>query len=164
MESLFSIVETKQFKNEVERILHLPGCVVKNTIELTFVLDKAMPGEWAQAATKDILSILKRHSEVFRNIRLNVVTWGEKVTQDVIPTAQIVMGSYFDTWEEIEDKKRAGEEELYSFLRLFQARSKIVIVFSKDGLQQQNEAACKKLLQPFLGRKLINLPLCQKFL
>ena len=59
----------------VERILHVPGNFSGGILEMTIVFDMALEPEIARGLGKNIAGSLKKHSEVFRNVRLNMVRW-----------------------------------------------------------------------------------------
>ena len=62
------------------------------------------------------------------------------------------MGRSFEVWENGDLKK--SYDELTRQLKLFYARSKIVIVLSKGDYITKEKEEVEKNLKPFLGRKM----------
>lgn len=153
------ILRQKQLKNMVERILHVPGGYSGGILEMALICDYHMPGEELKQITGDIVATLKKHSEVFRNVRLNFLKWidDEHIVKEVIPMAYVQMGTVFG-----EDEARGLEatgpkslEELTRQLKLFCARSKLVIVVTDGSYCIGNIKKVKEHFQPFLHRKMM---------
>ena len=70
-----SLTETKQLKNRVEQILHVPGNYTGKILEMEMVVDAALPKETVKETVPELLLTLKRHSKVFRNVRFNYTLW-----------------------------------------------------------------------------------------
>lgn len=74
-------------KNGVERVLHVPGNYTGGILEMTLVVDCNLPEKYVKEFVSDIAATLRMHSEVFRNVRLNLLMWksDEEMTNRVIP-------------------------------------------------------------------------------
>ena len=103
------------------------------------------------------MKALKSHSEVFRNVRLNVVWWksDEEILTEVIPMAMLQIGTPFDSYEKMAAGKRI--DLLFQNLKLFQARSKLIVLLSEGDFSIESEENCMESLKPFLGRKMLLL-------
>ena len=65
------------------------------------------------------------------------------------------MGTPFETYEKMAAEKRI--DLLFQNLKLFQARSKLIILLSEGDFGIENEENCMESLKPFLGRKMLLL-------
>lgn len=161
-----NIIERKQFKNHIERILHVPGNYQGGILEMAVVIDMSMSKDAAEERAKELVSTLKTHSEVFRNVRLNTILWkGEdEFVKEVTPLAMLQMGRFFEDYESVSVKK--NWDGLLATLKKFYARSKLIIVLTEAGtlhLEQEagvlitvdNKAEAKENLQPFLHKKML---------
>ena len=103
------------------------------------------------------MKALKSYSEVFRNVRLNVVWWksDDEILTEVIPMAMLQMGTAFDSYEKMAAGKRI--DLLFQNLKLFQARSKLIVLLSEGDFGIESEENCMESLKPFLGRKMLLL-------
>ena len=74
-------------KNGVERVLHVPGNYTGGILEMTLVIDCELDKDYVTAMAADIAGTLRAHSEIFRNVRLNLLYWesDEKFENRVIP-------------------------------------------------------------------------------
>lgn len=146
-----------QFKNTVERILHVPGNYKGGILEMAIVVDCALEKEEAKEAIKTLVKTLKSHSETFRNVRLNVVWWktDEEIVTEVIPMTMMQMGTPFDQYEQYQGQKKI--DVLFDNLKKFQARSKLILLISDGGFDVVDEEQCMESLKPFLGRKMLLL-------
>ena len=122
---------------------------------MALVLDGRFSMEQMKETAAEIAKTLKQHSEVFRNVRLNLVDWrpGEKPICRVIPLPVLMMGNFVEQEEACEGTLYA--DELFEYLRLFQARSKLILIVTSGGVKIEDEERCRKALKPFLGRKFI---------
>ena len=145
-----------QFKNSIERILHVKGNYNGGVLEMAVVIDENLEREQLQEILPQLLRTLKMHSEVFRNVRLNVVNWksDEDISEKAVPMAVAGMASYYSDYE----KYRAGKDflKLVQYLKLFQARSKIIILLTDGGYIGSMENA-KSAMQPFLDKKMMQI-------
>ena len=62
-------------KNAVERVLHVKGNYSGGILEMTLVVDCGLPQEYVCRMAADIAATLRSHSEVFRDVRLNLLFW-----------------------------------------------------------------------------------------
>ena len=123
------------------------------------VIDEELPVEVQKERCQELIGILKRHDPIFQNTRLNMIHWGSTISEENVSAPKIILGSCFMGTQEYEKLTtgacpHAGYDELLTFLRLFQARSKIIILLAKEKNTRETEES-RKLLQPFLGRKMI---------
>ncbi|MBS6397290.1 MAG: hypothetical protein KH452_09095 [Clostridiales bacterium] len=152
---LFTPIKRQRFKQMVERVLHVPGNYRGGILEMALVVDcRFSPGELKEALA-ELVRTLKQQSETFRNVRLNLVLWkpGEKIQSRVVPMSMLAMGDLADEMEGAEGELYA--DDLLSYLKLFQARAKLILVLSAGKVQVQDEQACRKACKPFLERKMI---------
>ena len=169
-----NIVQQKQFKNMVERILHGPGGYAGGILEMALVCDYHIPKQQLVEITSELVSILKKHSEVFRNVRLNVIKWIDDslIVKELAPMAYVQMGTVFRDYyrwiEQTTDMLGLTEvardlmvtgpkslQELTRQLKLFYARSKLVIVVTDGDYCVGNVKKVKEHLQPFLHRRMM---------
>ena len=150
----------------VERVLHAPGNYKGGILEMTVVFDQAVPPRKHQSMIAEIAKMLKNHSEVFRNVRLNAVLWNgeEKPCTELVPMSVLIMGKYPQDIAESkneaekitikENEQRAEITELLSYLKLFHARAKLIFLLTDGQFLIEEESACEAM-KPFLERKLI---------
>lgn len=172
-----NIIERKQLKNHIERILHVPGNFQGGILEMAVVIDMSMSKEQAEERAKELVSTLKTHSEVFRNVRLNTILWKgeEDFVKEVTPLAMLQMGRFFENYESVPVKK--NWDGLLATLKKFYARSKLIIVLTESGalLSEQetdvvsvdgekstntvipvtDKTQAKENMQPFLHKKML---------
>ena len=153
----FTPVERMQIKNAIERVLHAPGNYSGGTLEMAVVFDCNLSKSVIRQIGKDIADLLKSHSEVFRNVRLNGICWekDEVLVKELTSLPYLQMGRYFDDYECVKNRKRL--ELLTEQLKKFYARSKIILVFSDGDYQIKDERLYKESMHPFLYRKMILL-------
>ncbi|MBO5524992.1 MAG: hypothetical protein J5986_15195 [Roseburia sp.] len=154
-----SPVFLKTFKNTVERILHVPGNYTGQILEMAVVIDGSLSREQVADYLPELLGTLKIHSEVFRNVRLNVVQWqgDENITCKVSPMSMVQLSSYYEDYQQQLCKK--SFEKLISYLRLFQARAKLIILLTDGKYQVEQEELLQRAMQPFLEKKLMQVVL-----
>ena len=158
----FSLTERQRFKQQAERVLHVPGNYTGGILEMALVLDMRIPEAELKETAAELSKTLKQHSEVFRNVRLNLAEWrpGEKLTSRVVPMPMLQMGSFLEDGSspargDVPEREALLADVLFGYLKLFQARSKLILIVTAGGVQIREEEACQKALKPFLGRKLI---------
>ena len=151
----FSLAERQRFKQQVERVLHVPGNYTGGVLEMALVLDCRISEEEIKETAAELAKTLKQHSEVFRNVRLNLVEWkpDQKLSSRVVPLPMLMMGSFAENYEPCQGDIYA--DELFAYLRLFQARSKLILIVTSGEVKIHEEEVCRKSLKPFLGRKFI---------
>lgn len=152
-----SIIFDKQFTNKVEMILHSPCNIPGKMFEMTIVLDKNLSKETASEIVPHLLRVLKRHSEVFLNVRLNLLYWqdDEKMENRIVPMSMAMISSHYENYEPNVTTK--NYMALMQKLKLFHARSKLIIVVTDGKYVVEDEAELKKVMQPFLYRKVMNV-------
>ena len=130
-----NLIFRKNFKNAVERVLHVPHNYTGGILEMTFVLDYALSKECAVSMTKEIAAVLRSHSQVFQNVRLNLLHWKENevLVNQVVPISMLQLGRGLENYESLPGTGSAA------------------------GAVVLDEERTKKNLQPFLGRKSIFL-------
>lgn len=157
----WSPTERLQFKNQVERILHIQGNYTGGILEMALVLDYDMPLTSLRERSAAIIKALKMHSEVFRNVRLNVIKWvsDDCLIKEVSAFAMVQMGRIFEDYDLL--KKNGNEPKkldvLASQLQMFYARSKLILVLTNGNYCLEDKEAVCKFMQPFLHKKLLIL-------
>lgn len=147
-----------QLRNVVEKVLHMPGGLGGSMPEIALVCDYHMPREQLCARAAEIVDSLKRQSDIFRNVRLNVIKWVDDthILKEISSMAYVRMGKVFQDYGQA--GRSGGEktlQELTRQLKLFYARSKLIIVIT-DGSYTVGEAVgVQENMQPFLHRKLL---------
>lgn len=152
-----SILFSKQFTNRVERILHSPGSIPGKMFEMAVVVDESLSLSDVQNFIPKLLGILKRHSDVFLNVRLNVVKWNgdDDIKNEVVPMSIAMISSYYNEYEQ--NKKTKTYEILMNYLKLFQARAKLIIIVTDGKYKTEDEEKLNKIMQPFLNRKVMEV-------
>lgn len=151
-------VQMKLLANDVERVLHAPGNLQDGKLtEMTIVLDYKLSLEQLQNNSADIVTALKRHGEFFQNVRLNVVKWisDEEIVTEILPLAMLGIGRGMEDYMEQSHRSDKNIEELAGKLKLFHARSKLIILISDGEWQIGNADMLQANLQPFLHKKWI---------
>ena len=129
----FSPVQNMKLHHQIDRVLHVPGNYRGGILEMTMVIDCTFSKEDITTLCKDVIASCKSQSEVFRNVRLNVVKWeSEKISNEVTGLAYLQMGKYFENYcQEVPDVADKPSEDLLAYLKKFHARSKLIIVLAK---------------------------------
>lgn len=163
-------VRNLQLHNQIERVLHVQGNYRGGILEMAIVVDREYDRETARRLCTDIITSCKKQSEVFRNIRLNMVLWGKKIITETVAAAYVQMGIFFEDYESEADTEdeagRAAEEHedgedvirIMEYLKKFHARSKLIILLTPDREKMYRIAdtdRLRKALSPFLKQKLI---------
>lgn len=150
-------VALQQFKNTVERILHVPGNFTGTNLEMAVVIDGSLNKEQAETIVPELLGSLKRHSEVFGNVRLNVVDWksDEQIQTQVRPMSMVMLKSFYQEYESVKAAKRF--EKLAAYLKLYQARAKLIILITDGNYQVGSEEEVRLSMRPFLEKKLMQV-------
>lgn len=152
-----SIIFNKQFTNKVEMILHSPCNIPNKMFEMTVVLDCSLSQEKMKEVVPHLLKTLKRHSDVFANVRLNMVRWldDDSIKNQVMPMSMAMLNSYYEDYESKQVTK--DYQKLMQNLKLFHARSKLIIVLTDEKYGVKNEEELKRIMQPFLYRKVMKV-------
>lgn len=155
-----STVFLMKYKNTVDRILHVKGNYSGGILEMAVVIDHSLPKECVQNIVPQLLQTLKMHSEVFRNVRLNMVEWcsDNVITAQVSPMSMAGMSGYYDGYEQQKVKK--DFLKLVSYLKLFQARAKVIILLTDGDIEVLTQESVKAAMQPFLDKKLMQVAVC----
>ncbi|MGN0131237.1 MAG: hypothetical protein ACI4AA_02220 [Lachnospiraceae bacterium] len=150
-----SPVMRMQIVNSVERVLHAPGNPGHDLQEMTFVLDYHMEKEQIGTLAKDVAGALKAHSQVFANVRCNLVHWKSDadMKNEVAPLAVVQLGRFLDDYRQTEEEKRV--EILCDYLKRFHARSKLIMVFTDFSCQVIDPKQMKEAMAPFLQYKIL---------
>ena len=156
-ENEFSVMLRKQLKNQIEFVLHTPGNYTGGILEMTIVLDHSIECKKMKQLCNQMAALLKTTGEVFRNVRLNVVDWlsDESMDNTVMPLSVLQLGRIREPWAVNEEEKTL--EALCGRLKLFHARSKLILVLTEGGYEIGDKDKVKEALNPFLYRKLILL-------
>lgn len=144
---------SKQFKDNVERILHVPGNATGNILEMTVVVDGCLSRDEVQNLLPKLLRTLKMHSRIFQNVRFNFVLWksDEQINNQVCPMTMAMMDSFYQEYQQTAVEKRL--ESLAAYLKKFHARSKVIIVLTCGGYVIGDEEELHRQMQPFLEKK-----------
>lgn len=144
-----------QLKNTVEKVLHAPCNASKDNLEWAFVFDYNVSKEQISSTSREIVTILKQHSPIFQNARLNVVDWksDQKIEHKIAAMPLIQMGTLFKEYQTIQKEKRI--EELMVQLKLYQARSKLIILLTDKTYLLQDIEKWNQSVNPFLCRRII---------
>lgn len=161
-----------QIKNAAMRILHVPGNYCGGNLEMAVVADYHMPHQELKEKCAQIAGALKQTDEVFRNVRVNLIKWvsDECIIKEVSSLPVLQMGRAFDDYEEYHmsgtvgeagEKKDADKEksldELFRQLKLFYARSKIILIVTDGSFRVIDEKKLQEYLNPFLKRKILTV-------
>lgn len=151
------MIQLLKMKQSVERILHVPGNYKGGILEMALIVDCNLEEQKAKESVQAIIKALKSHSETFRNVRLNLIWWksDEEIVTEVTPMPILQMGTPFDAYEKMAAQKRI--DLLFANLKMFQARSKLILLLSDGDFSIENEEECMESLKPFLGRKMLLL-------
>lgn len=146
-----------KFKNTVERILHVPGNYKGGILEMAVVLDHNVSRETMQDLVPQLLKSLKIHSEIFRNVRLNLVQWedDEVISNQVTPMSMAGMMSCYESYE---CRSRCKDlKKLMQYLKIFQARAKLIILITDGANEEGSTESLKTAMLPFLDKKLMQV-------
>lgn len=166
-------VQNLQLHNQIERVLHVQGNYRGGILEMAIVVDREYDRETVRTLCADIIASCKQQSEVFRNIRLNMVLWGkDEIHSEIVAAAYIQMGSFFDSYRVepfpgdkdglIPEERGEGESviKIMEYLKKFHARSKLIILVTPDRKKMYQVTDIDRLrqaLSPFLKQKLVLL-------
>lgn len=148
-------IEKIRLHQQVERILHVPGNYRGGILEMALVLDYHISKEGLMENAKEILATLRAYSKIFQNVRLNLIKWvsDKDIRKEVASVGIVQMGRCF------EDYKKGSEEksldELTRQLKLFYARSKLIIWITDGAFQVLDREQVDSNLKPFLQKKML---------
>ena len=145
-----------QISKMVDHILHVPGNYRGGNLEMTVVISSRLEIISLKEDVKAVVDALKRSSEIFRNVRLNFVRIKEDGTFEnkVLPLVFLQTGKCFEA-EEKAEMHSVPFSNLFSYLKLFHARSKVVLVFADRDYDLGDKESAKEALNPFLKQKLL---------
>lgn len=156
-------VQLLQVKNAVKRVLHVPGNYSGGILEMAIVADYSISCEKLTEESRQIASALKTQDEIFRNVRLNLIKWisDDQIIKEVSSLPKLQMGSAYEDYAACKKSRESAEgkslDELFRQLKLFYARSKIILILTDGDYQTADEKKLQEYLNPFLKRKLIIL-------
>ncbi len=151
-------IQKLQLNKQVDRILHAPGNqpAGKQQLEMAFVFDGSVEKEYIKTIAQDAVAALKSHDKIFQNVRSNVVYWNDKkICTEAMPMSFIQMGKPFVEWEKNTVDNYPKFDELCEYLKLYHARSKCIILFTKGNYELGDKKRVKQSLNPFLKHKLL---------
>ena len=153
------LLERKKFIDAVERVLHVKGNYTGGILEMTLVIDCSLQKDYVQNKAADLASVLRSHSEVFRNVRLNLLMWqdDQAFKNNVIPISFLQLATCFQDYAGQDARKSL--DDLTAHLKLFHARSKLILVLMEGDPYIRNDREVFLNMQPFLGKK--SLFLCK---
>ena len=90
----FGLTEKMQIKNAIEKVLHVPGNYAGGTLEMAMVFDGNLTEGCVRQTGAETAALLKSHSEIFRNVRLNIVSWegDDELAQELSSLPLLLMG------------------------------------------------------------------------
>lgn len=152
-------VSLQMFKQTVEKILHVPGNFTEPPLEMTVVIDGRLTKEQVERCVPELLGSLKRHSEVFRNVRLNVVEWKSdaQIVTEVRPLSMVMLHSFYEGYVQVDTQKHF--EKLAAYLKLYHARAKLIILITDGSYEVEREEELTLAMRPFLEKKLMQVVL-----
>lgn len=142
-----------QIAKKADAILHIPGNYRGGNLEMTIVIDTSLELKSFTEAVAAVVRSLKRESEIFRNVRLDLVFWGRETRMQVTSMAMLLTGGAYDGYKC--DPHKKYYEELFAYLKKFHARSKVILVFVDDQNEVFDREAAREALSPFLKNKLL---------
>lgn len=166
-------IQLMKIKNSVMRILHVPGNYNGGILEMAIVADYHMSCEELTEMSRKIANGLKHQNEIFRNVRLNLIKWvsDEQIIKEVSSLPKLQMGSTYQDYEQYRNGEDSdgsainSEEpgcvaektldELFRQLKLFYARSKVIIILTDGSYLVEDENKVVEYLNPFLKRKIL---------
>lgn len=146
-----------QFRDQVQRVLHVRGNFTDPVLEMTLVTDHSVDRAQMAEAVPALLRALKQQGDVFRNVRFNLADWLEddRMENRVIPMMTVMVNGFFDTYRQLPGEKRI--ECLYQYLKFYHARSKLILLVTDGKYCLKEEEAAREACKPFLGKKLIRI-------
>lgn len=149
----FTEINALQMAKRADAILHVPGNYRGGILEMTVVIDTSLALDDFRDAVAAVMRALKRENEIFRNVRLNLVLWGQEMEAAVVPMAMLMTGSAFHDYRCQSQKK--CYDELFAYLKKFHARSKLILAFVDEENEVRDTQAARVALTPFLKSKLL---------
>lgn len=149
--------EIKNIKDQVQRILHVPGNYTGGILEFAIVLDYHAGKQTLMRFASELVKILKSTDKIFINARLNLIKWinDEKIIKEVSAMGILQMGRCFEDYEQGDANK--NYDILTGQLKKFYARSKLIILVTDNAFVVKDVQAVNENLNPFLHRKLMKI-------
>ena len=158
------MLQMKKINNLTEHILHVPGNYSGKTLEMTIVIDHAIDMNKIKTVLPQMITGWKRHSSVFRNVRLNITDWysDSRMENRVCPMMNMVLASAYentqiDSEQEIANEKRL--DLLSAYLKMYHARSKLIVILMGEKIVSGDYGKLELAMKPFLTRKIIGISL-----
>ncbi len=154
-EAAVNQIEKVRLHQQVERILHVPGNYRGGILEMALVLDYHISKEVLIEVSKEILTSLRAYSKVFQNVRLNLVKWvsDTEIIKEVSSVGLVQMGRCWEDYKEGSAEK--SFDELTRQLKMFYARSKLIIWITDGAFQILDREQVEHNLKPFLQKKIL---------
>lgn len=153
-----SELEALQTAKMANHILHVPGNYRGGNLEMTVVISSRLDVIFMKEKVKAVVDALKRSNEIFRNVRLNLVCANGEggFENEVVPLIFLQTGQAFTPEERYgENLPTASLSDICSYLKLFHARSKLILIFADEDYEQGDISTLKEALNPFLKQKLL---------
>ncbi len=149
-------IQKIQIKNQLERILHAPCGYCGGILEMTLVFDCNLAKDVLSELSVELTCFLKQSNDVFRNTRLNTILCisEHEYIKTLSSFSSILTGKEWAQYRPAVSP--LSLDELSGMLKVFYARSKLIILIS-DHPVIHNVDLLKKNMQPFLYRKLLCL-------
>lgn len=147
-----------QISKMADHILHVPGNYRGGNLEMTIVISSRLDVVSLRENIKAIVDALKRSNEVFRNVRLNLVNAKAEggFENKVVPLIFLQTGKAFEAKEQHKEAMATIQlSDICSYLKLFHARSKLILIFTDTEYDPGDKAVLKEALNPFLKQKLL---------
>jgi hypothetical protein len=159
---VLSPVLLKQWKDTVDRILHVPGNFTGKVLEMTVVIDKNLSAEIVRDILPQLLKALKMHDKTFQNVHFNLTYWeqDERMVNNSCPMAMAITEGFYQNYQEEHFSKDLGN--LMTYLKLFHARSKLIILLTDGDYHISDMEVLDQSMQPFLEKKLLMLKCMQR--
>lgn len=150
-------LEIKNIKDQVQRILHVPGNYMGGNLEFAIVLDYHVDKESLMEFSSELVKLLKSTDKIFINARLNLIKWinDEKIIKEVSSMGMLQMGRCFEDYEKGTSNKTY--DLLTEQLKKFYARSKLIILVTDNAFFINDMQTVNENLNPFLHRKLMKI-------
>lgn len=159
-------IQQIQVNKHVDYILHTPGnqplgkSGKESQLEMAFVLDCSSNIQYVKETLMDVVSSLKRHDQLFQNVRSNVVYWHSPMEEreletQVMPMSFIQIGKAFEQEAYFFVENHTVFDNLCAYLKVFHARSKCIIVISDGNYKIIDQKKTFESLNPFLKSKLL---------
>lgn len=140
-----------QINKMVDNILSSPSNKIHkgNILELSFVFDESSDKAYLKETASEVAASLKAHDKIFQNVRCNVIHWNKRdITSEIKPMILAQPAGQSTSQPPMLD-------ELAAYLKLYQARSRCVIIFTSGEYELGDKEKLKEGLNPFLKTRLL---------